>query len=148
MRLSNYETRIKNVIATALVDDEIWHEATRHKSGTLETDQYVASDMTDLGRIRLHNFSLWRKLKGEIEKGMLVDHIICGKDNRRNCKLANLRINTPSGNSHNRCGMIGKKGVQQTKKREEISSLCKSKWQKDLYRNFRYRGDGSKSGRS
>ncbi len=103
----------KNVIAYALVDDEIWHEATRH-NWYLGTDQYVSSDMTDLGRIRLHNF-VWRKLKGEIEKGMLVDHIICGKGNRRNCKLANLRINTPSGNSHNRRSITGKKGVQLAK---------------------------------
>ena len=64
----------KDVIANAIVDDTIWHDAIRH-NWYLGIDQYVASDMTDLGRIRLHNF-VWHKLEGEIEQGKLVDHIV------------------------------------------------------------------------
>ena len=102
------------VIALAIVDDEIWPEAALH-GWYLDNSGYVAA-MTDLGRIRLHNY-VWKKLKGEIPSDQVVDHILNGVNNRTNCKLSNLRLNTRTGNSHNRSSSSesGFKGVQKAK---------------------------------
>ena len=103
-----------SVVSLALVDDEIWHEASRH-GWYLDQNGYVAA-MTDLGRVRLHNY-VWKKLKGDIPSNRIVDHIQNGESNRTNCKLSNLRLNTYGGNSHN-CStksISGYRGVQRAK---------------------------------
>ena len=102
------------VVGNAVVDEDIWCEARLH-AWYLSANGYVNA-MTDLGRICLHNF-VWRKLVGEIPAQKVVDHIQNGKDNRANCKLSNLRLNSHAGNSHN-CytkSLTGFRGVQEAK---------------------------------
>lgn len=97
------------VVAEALVDDDLWHEITLHV-WSLDSHQYVRSNMTDLGPVRLHQF-VWRKSGKTVPAGQVIDHVLHGKENRRNCTLANLRLNTHSGNSHNKAATRKYKGV-------------------------------------
>lgn len=119
IRLCNKD---KIVIAEALVDDDLWREINLHK-WHLDTSGYVSSNMTDLGPIRLHQF-VWRKSGKEVPAGHVIDHVLHGEVNRRNCKLANLRLNTHSGNSQNKAARNKFKGVQKKNGNSWNSKIC------------------------
>ena len=109
-----------------IVDDDLWHEVNLH-SWCFDSSGYVRSNITDLGPIRLHRF-VWEKAgKGTVSRGFIIDHIRHGKENRRNCKISNLRLNTHSGNSQNKAATNKYKGVSKTGKNHSAKITYKGK---------------------
>lgn len=89
----NIHNKNGEIIDTVQVDDDKWHELSQYNwSKTLNYYQSVINGKS----ILLHRFLI------NANKGEIVDHINDNNNTINNNTLDNLRINTNSGNNHNR----------------------------------------------
>jgi hypothetical protein len=87
------------VVDEVIVDDDKWHELSQYDWS--KTANYYQSVIN--GRsVLLHRYLLNAK------KGNIVDHINDNGNTVKNNTLANLRISTPTGNSHNKTKLSNK----------------------------------------
>lgn len=119
-----YNDRRRHDRALVLVDAESWAQLSMYHWEVLEDaktgeDSYVVCDMRTRCPRSLHREAFVLK-HGPVPKGLLVDH-----ENRRrtDCRLANLRLATPSNNACNRAKVHKRKGANAT-------STFKGVWRK------------------
>jgi hypothetical protein len=86
----------KDLVNEVLVDDDLWHKLTLYTWWNAENN-YTVSKINNKN-ITMHNY-IYLLNNPEIPQGYIIDHINkITNDNRR----SNLRLNTKTGNSHNR----------------------------------------------
>lgn len=86
----------QNTVTNVLVDDECWHELTRYiwhiQNGYVYTTYKKKS-------VSMHSYIMKNFCRSTVNVGYVIDHINGIKHDNRKC---NLRINSRTGNSHNK----------------------------------------------
>jgi HNH endonuclease/AP2 domain len=98
--------KTKDNIVYSIVDDETWHDLMKYSFRLLSVYKGYALAEINGKTMTMHQY-LYRKYKGDVPDGCVIDHI--GKNEtdpfkkRLNNKLENLRVVSRSQNGQNRC---------------------------------------------
>ena len=115
----------KEIVEKVVVDDDKWHDLAQY-SWSKSGDYYQAT--INKKQCLLHRYL------ADAKKGELIDHVNEDEIDKTTNTLKNLRINTPSGNSHNR------KKSENTSSKYFGVSLNKqmNKWLAQIYKDRKH----------